>query len=148
MTDQPQVRSILEDGMTTEQLDAGKRASDLINLNLTLLGWDALKSCCMAIRLSDGGSDGVVYDNREDAIAHQLHENQCYYVYFRNLPGGANPREMAIVLEFQRRAYAAGMRLVDPDNPGGARELLVTTNWYDSMKDELGRRGLARRMSR
>ena len=136
--------SILEQDLTMAELDAGKRASDHVNFALLLHGYDALKDKCMAIRMGDGGSDGVIYDNRADAVRHQLHEQQCYYVYFRNLPGGANPREMAIVLEFQRRAYKAGMRLIDPDNPNGSQELLVTTNWYDSMKAELRRRGLGR----
>lgn len=128
--------------LTPEQLDAGKRASDLLNVVLLGHGWDTVKHQCMAIRLGDGSSDGVLYENRSDAIRHQLHEQQCYYVYFRNLgPGGADAREMAIMLEFQRRAYAAGLRLVDPDNPAGSRELLMSTNWYDSVKSELIRRG-------
>lgn len=125
-----------------EQLDAGKRASDHINFVLLTHGFDAVRDKCMAIRLGDGGSDGTLYDNRSDAIRHQLHEQQCYYVYFRNLPAGSNAREMAIMLEFQRRAYAAGLRLVDPDDPTGGRELLMTTNWYDSVTSELKRRGM------
>lgn len=137
--------SILEKDLTPDKLDAGKRASDLINGMLTFYGWDQLRTKLVAIRLSDGGSDGVVYDNRLDAARFQLHEQQCYYCYFRGLgPAGAKPLEMAIVLEMQRKAYQSGVRFIDPDQPNGGPELLMTTAGLDSIRASLIQAGRGR----
>lgn len=136
--------SVLEENLTMAELDAGKRASDHINGLLTFYGYEQLRDKCIAIRLSDGDYDGTVYDNRDDAIRHQLHEQQCYYVYFRGLgPAGSKPLDMAILLEFQRRAYAAGMRLIDPDKRNGP-ELLMTTGELDGLRASLIQRGYGR----
>lgn len=145
MPRQRQPHSVLERDLSPEQLDAGKRASDFINGCITFHGFHNIQHQCVAIRLADGGTDGVLYDTRPDAIRHQLHEQQCAYVFFRGLgPAGAQPLEMAIYLEFQRRAYAGGLRLIDPDNPNGGPELLITAGQYDSLRSELARRNRGR----
>lgn len=59
-----------------------------------------------AIRLSDGGSDGVLYDSVEEAAWAQLHYRQCAYV--RIATGGFGPRECAVILAYHRRVYDAG----------------------------------------
>lgn len=125
--------SILEKDLTPELRDAGKRASDIVNEKLAEYGWDNLRRGCMAFRLTDGSSDGVIYGDKQSAVKNQLHEQQCYYVFFRNLPQGADPLEMAIMLLFQRKAYDAGLRLSDPDDQFGGREAILTTNWRDSL---------------
>lgn len=89
--------------------EAAKRCSDIVTLAATCnrIGiW-------VAIRLSDGGSDGVHYDTRADAVRHQLHEKQCTYV--RIPPGGMTPREADIFLGYHREVYDAGFRLPDPE---------------------------------
>lgn len=98
-------------------IDAGKRASDTVNLHVTFGQWDEIKDKWIAFFLLDGSSDGTLYDSATDAITHQLHEQQCVYVCFRGLgPAGSKPYEMAKLIGFWRDAYAAGMRFVDPDN--------------------------------
>lgn len=67
----------------------------------------------VAIRLSDGGSDGVPYDMRADAVRHQLHETQCCYV--KVPPGGMTPKEADAFLEYNRTLYSAGFRMPDPE---------------------------------
>jgi hypothetical protein len=69
----------------------------------------------VAVRLSDGGSDGVVYDHRREAVAHQLHESLCAYVQIH--PGGMTVAEAESVLKFYRYAYDAGFRVTDPEGP-------------------------------
>jgi hypothetical protein len=69
--------------------------------------------CWLAIRLSDGGSDNVPYPTRADAIRHQLHETQCAYV--KVPPGGMQPGEADVYLEYHRDLYDAGFRLPDPE---------------------------------
>jgi hypothetical protein len=65
-----------------------------------------------AIRLSDGGSDNVVYDSREDAINHQLHEELCCYVFIPFT--GMTPKEAEAFMELNRALYDAGWHMTDP----------------------------------
>jgi hypothetical protein len=116
-----------------EFADAAKRASDRINLHLTFTPWDELKHKWIAVRLTDGDSDGVLYDNKRDAVRHQLNEFQCAYISFRNLAGGASPKDMALFLQFCRDAYDAGFRLPDPDDVNGGMDVLPTTARMDSL---------------
>lgn len=92
--------------------DAARRASDIINTHIAALGWHS-RGKWVAIRLSDGGSDDVVYDSRADAVRHQLHETQCCYVQLP--PTGTTPMEMESFLAFNRKLYDNGMRLQDPE---------------------------------
>ncbi len=68
----------------------------------------------IAVRLSDGGSDGVLYPLKSIAVHFQLHEQQC--MYLKIPPDGITERVAARLLELHRRLYDAGMRLADPDN--------------------------------
>ena len=124
--------------LTKELLDAGKRASDILNVYIVHMRWDDIKTRFVAIRLSDGGSDGVIYDNKRDAINHQLHEQQCAYVCFNELRAGASARDMAIYIKFNRDAYANGMRLTDPDDQLGGMQPLMTTGQRDFYRWSLG----------
>lgn len=119
--------------------DAAKRASDIINSYRTFTPWDELKNKWLAIRLSDGGTDGNIYDNKRDAVRCQLDEFLCAYVCFINLQGGSTPAEMEIFLKFNRDAYDAGFRLPDPDHQFGGREVLMTTPLHDHYKNWLNR---------
>jgi len=65
----------------------------------------------VAIRLSDGGSDGNTYDTREDAVRHQLHETLCAYAVVR--PDDMSPKAAEAFLRVHREIYDAGYRLAD-----------------------------------
>lgn len=95
----------------TQDSDEARRASDAVNL--ALVANAEASGRWIAIRLSDGGSDGVLYDRKADAVRHQLHETQCAYVKIP--PTGMTPRQAAVFLTFNRQLYAAGYRLQDPD---------------------------------
>jgi hypothetical protein len=107
--------------------DAAKRAFDIVRGLATFNDYDTrMHSPYVAIRLSDGGSDQVLYDTKRDAVRHQVHEQQCAYFSFRNSPNGfASPRDAAIYLAWHRAAYDNGMRLVDPDDPTGGPDLVM-----------------------
>jgi hypothetical protein len=90
--------------------DAGKRASEIVTMHAIAGGagkW-------VALRLSDGGSDNVLYDSRTDAIRHQFYEEYCAYVMVA--PGGMSSREGTEWLAFNRSLYDAGWHLADPDH--------------------------------
>ena len=117
--------------------DDAKRASDIVNSYLSYIPFDELKNKWLAIRLSDGGYDGNLYDSKRDAVRHQLDEFVCAYVCFRNLMGGATPKEMEIFLRFNRDAYDAGFRLPDPDGQTGGPEVLMTTAQHDFYRNQI-----------
>lgn len=117
--------------------DAAKRASDLVNAFVTFTPRDELMRKFIAIRLSDGGSDGVLYDSKQAAVKHQSDEKLCAYVSFRHLFQGTTPREMEVFLRFNRDAYDAGFRLPDPDSQSGGAEVLVTTAQMDFYQNQL-----------
>jgi hypothetical protein len=95
-----------------EAIDIGKRASE--NINLHVVGGNVGK--WVAIRMSDGGSDGIPYDSRREAIKHQLHEQYCCYIQVT--PDGITPADALRFVLINRALYDAGFRLSDPDMPG------------------------------
>lgn len=90
--------------------DAARRCSDAVNL--ALIGQAGAAGRWIAVRLSDGGSDGVLYDQKSDAVRHQLHESLCAYIKIP--PDGMTPRLAEVFLKFNRQLYDAGMRMQDP----------------------------------
>jgi hypothetical protein len=109
--------------------DAAKRMSDRINLMVMSHPWDTLCNSWMAFKLADGNSDGVLYDTRQDAIKHQLHETMCAYFHMRNGMGGANARDCQLFLNVHRQVYDAGGRFTDPQAPS----LIMSTRGHDIM---------------
>lgn len=89
--------------------DAAHRASDIV----TLAALTGFPGRWVAIRLSDGGYDGTLYDHRIDAVTHQFHEQLCAYVLIP--PGGMTPKEADAYLTYHRTLYDAGFRLPDPE---------------------------------
>jgi hypothetical protein len=82
--------------------DAAYRAADTIALAWTVDPRHA-RGKTMAIRLSDGGSNGVLYDFGMEAARAQLHPKQCWYVEIGLTPPSA--RECAVMLAACRRMY-------------------------------------------
>lgn len=91
--------------------DEARRASDNVNLHLLADRADNVGRW-VAIRLSDGGSDGVVYDCKCDATRHQLHERQCVYVNIQ--PTGLSAKDAEILLKMYRQFYDRGFKMPDP----------------------------------
>lgn len=85
--------------------DAAKRMSDVITTHFLADPRGNVGRWC-AIRLSDGGSDGALYDDVARAAWEQLHYKQCAYI--RIATGGMGPREADVVLTYHRRVYDAG----------------------------------------
>lgn len=83
--------------------DAAKRASDAVNTAL-LVDQEGNRGRWIALRLSDGGSDGTTYPNIETAIAFQFHYSQCAYLPIPS--GGMSPREADVLLGAYNTTYA------------------------------------------
>lgn len=89
--------------------DDARRCSDVIRTHIAA----GMGGKWAALRLSDGGSDGIAYDTRGDAIRHQLHESQCAYICIPH--DDMTPRAAAKYLEITRQMYDNGLRVIDPD---------------------------------
>lgn len=107
--------------------DAAKRMCDQINARLTFSNPWEVRSKWMAFRLNDGGTDGVIYDTREEAINHQIDERFCCYFTFRSAMSGAKPLDCQIFLNYYRDMYDANMRMHEPEAP----QLILPTKAYD-----------------
>jgi hypothetical protein len=89
-------------GVQSAWSDKGKRASDIVRQHL-LDDPELARVSWVAIRLSDGGSDGVLYPNKETAVEFQIHETQC--AYMRVIAGGISPREATSFLYHTAQLY-------------------------------------------
>jgi len=113
--------------------DAAKRCSDHINLHAVVNPFAIGQFA--AIRLSDGGSDGELYQSRSDAVRHQLHEKLCAYVCIP--PGGMTPEEAESFLATHRTIYDSGVfQFTDPETSH--------LSWIPPLRQE----GMARAMRR
>lgn len=85
--------------------DEARRISDTITMHLLAdPNGNHLKWC--AFRLSDGTTDGVVYDDPVAAADQQLHYKQCAYIQIHRT--GISPKAASVMLEYYRRVYDAG----------------------------------------
>lgn len=82
--------------------DSAKRMSDIVTTHW-LADPRGNVGRWVAIRLSDGGSDHVVYDDVARAAWEQLHYKQCAYV--RIPPGGIGPKESEVILAYHRITF-------------------------------------------
>jgi hypothetical protein len=77
----------------------------------------------IAIALSDGDSDGVLYDTKAECIRHQ-HHDEMWYAYVRIIPSNFMPCDAEIFLKMHRMMYDKGIRLADPDSISGGKDVI------------------------
>ena len=95
--------------------DAARRLSDAVSLHMTVSKTDAVGRW-VASRLSDGWTDGSLYDTKRDAMRHTtVPELYC----FVKIPfEGMNYQEAEIFLNYNRQLYDNGYRMPDPESEG------------------------------
>lgn len=94
--------------------DRTRRANDVLETHRQAVPLADLGGWWVAIRLSDGTSDGNLYRSKVEATRHQLHETQCAYLCMP--PYGDMPiRELDAWLAVVERVYEQGGRLSDTD---------------------------------
>lgn len=91
--------------------DRAKRAHELINIHYLANG-TAVTGKWVAIRLSDGGSDGKLYPSKPDARRFQLHPQQCAYLCLQR--SHAEYDEIKVYLDKMEELYNNGYDLSDP----------------------------------
>jgi len=123
---------------TNEDLDSAKRLSGIVNSMVVIHPLEAIINSWIAVRLSDGGTDGVLYDSRLEAVKHQAHETQCAYLSLRSSPAGMPVNEAYAYLKFHRYAYDAGYVFTDPEKPNGGMDMYMPTP-YEDVKSQIRR---------
>ena len=117
------------DQASKEDIDAAKRLSDIVNNIVVFQPLDVVVRSWIAVRLSDGGYDGTLYDTRRDAVRHQQgNEQQRAYLSLRFAQGGMPVREAYVFLKYHRDAVAAhdkGIRIIDPEAPNGGHDPMM-----------------------
>ena len=85
--------------------DAARRISDTVSLHL-LADPDGNHQKWCAFKLSDGTSDGVVYDDPIAAADHQTFYKACAYIQIHR--GGISPKAASVMLAYYRTVYENG----------------------------------------
>lgn len=112
--------------MTVE--DAAKRIADQYALH-RLSGADAIGRW-FAARLSDGVSNGTLYDTKTDAVRGQLGQEK-HYAYVQITPAHMSPRDAQTYLNVQRRMYDGGIYLADRDHKAGGMDMIKRVSAED-----------------
>ena len=106
--------------------------SGIVNVTVLCHAWEELKGGWLAIKLEDGSSDGILYDTREDAVRHQLHQTLCAYLCMGQCKSGMNPTDAQLFLNVHRQIYDSGGRFDDM-----TQQVMFSQRGYDIM---IGRR--------
>jgi hypothetical protein len=117
--------------------DAAKRLADTYNLHRLGMG-DASIGRWFAVRLNDGTSDQVLYDTKRDAVRHQHHDEQ-FYAFIKIVPSDMTACAAAVMLKTNRALYDSGMRMADPDDRFGGKDVIKRVSIEDQMNQSRGR---------
>lgn len=109
--------------------DAAKRISDEYNTHRIADPYGSIGKW-FAAAIHDGTCDHVLYDSKRDAVIHQ-HHNENYYTYIKIGPHTSNACEAAVMLKTARMLYDNGMRMADPDDRHGGKDLIKRSTWDD-----------------
>src|SRR5262245_2186661 len=95
-----------EERLQQELLDAAARMRDAVNLHVVAgtLGVRERRLCWVAIKLSDGRSDGNLYESRRDAVRHTQNKERGW-AYLKVGANSMGERESIIVLQTFRQAF-------------------------------------------
>lgn len=98
-----------KDELSREEIDAARRMMDAVNLHVQASRASGREEPgFVAIKLSDGSStDGVLYDNRRDAVRHNIHDRAACYVKVGKM--SMTFKEAVVVLLMNRKAYSNGV---------------------------------------
>lgn len=102
--------------------DAAKRVADEYNLHRVANPVDSIRKW-IAFRLEDGGTDHILYDSKSECVRHQ-HHNESRMMFICVAPTTMNVCDAEIMLAMHRRMYENGVRLTDPDDVRGGRDVI------------------------
>jgi hypothetical protein len=86
--------------------------------------------------MDDGTSDNVLYDSKAEAVRHQ-HHNEVFYAFVRVAPFTLTLCEAEVYLIGARKLYDAGMRMTDPEDRNGGKDVIKRSTWEDQTMQSL-----------
>jgi hypothetical protein len=122
-----------DSGRPAGHSDAARRVADTYMLHRVANRGLGSVNKVFAVALSDGASDGVLYDTMADCIRHQKH-NAKWYAYLRVGREDMTICAAASVLKIHRDADEAGLKFVDRDDPSFAMELIPRLTVEDNQR--------------
>lgn len=117
--------------------DAAKRIADTYNLHRIGAGYGAIGKW-FAAALHDGRTDDTLYDTKQEATRFQ-HHNEQYYTFIHIQPCSMNACEAEVMLKTARFAYDNGMRLADPQDRNGGKEVIKRLTAEDQLAQARGK---------
>lgn len=111
--------------------DAAKRMCDTYNLH-KIGAVNGGVGKWIAVRLSDGSSDNVLYDDKLAAVTHQ-HGNEQWYAFICIVPPSMKVCDAEVMLNAHRRMYDAGLRMTDPDHRHGGMDVIKRLTQTDQL---------------
>jgi len=112
--------------------DAAKRMRDQYALHQIGTGFEAVGKW-FAVRLSDGSSDGVLYESKQAAVRYQRHDED-FYAFVQIIPHTMTYQEAETYLATMRKMYDAGIRLADRDDSSGGMDMIKRTSREDQYR--------------
>jgi hypothetical protein len=105
-----------QQALPQELIDAAARMRDAVNLHVVAgaLGVRERHLTWVAIRLSDGRSDGNLYESRLDAVRHTQNKERGW-AYLKVGADSMGERESIIVLQSYRQAFSRGVIFAEED---------------------------------
>lgn len=117
--------------------DAARRIADTYNLHL-LGGGHASIGRWFAARLEDGNATDTLYDTKRDAVRHQHHDEQ-FYTFIKIGPHDMDVCSAAVMLKVARSIFDKGIRLADPDDVNGGKDIIKRVTAEDQHAQMRGR---------
>lgn len=111
--------------------DAAKKVCDTYNLHKVADPYGSIGRW-FACALADGSTDGVLYDNKRDAVWHQKH-NESRYTFLKVGPSSMNVCEAEVMLRTARQLYDKGLRMSDPDHKHGGPDVIKRLTVEDEL---------------
>lgn len=116
--------------------DAAKRVADTYNLHRLGMG-DGAIGRWFAARLEDGRSDDTLYDSKRDAVLHQ-HHNEQFYTFVKINVSDMDVCSAAVMLKVARSLFDKGIRLADPDDRNGGKDVIKRLTVEDQLAQSRG----------
>jgi hypothetical protein len=116
--------------------DAAQRLYDTYNLHRMAIGDNAIGKW-FAVAMADGRSDNVLYDTKRECVRHQ-HHNEQYYAFVKIVPPSMRLCEAEVMLTTARKLFDGGLRMVDPDDKHGGKDVIKRLSVEDQLAQMRG----------
>lgn len=116
--------------------DAAQRLYDTYNLHRLAIGNDAIGKW-FTVAMADGRSDNVLYDTKRECVQHQ-HHNEQYYAFVKIIPPSMQLCEAEVMLTTARKLFEGGLRIADPDDKHGGKDVIKRLSVEDQLAQSRG----------